>query len=68
MDWVTEDLNRLEREEAKYRESLPECECCGEPIQSDYTYIILGDYYCEECAEEWLKACSVPTERLVDEG
>lgn len=30
-------------------ETLPTCDYCGEYIQDDYYYEILGDNICEEC-------------------
>ena len=65
-DPVDASLSIREIEEERYLESLPVCDCCGEPIQSDITYVIGGENFCEECAEEWLHNCQIPTERLVD--
>lgn len=65
--WAEADLARKEREDQKYLESLPVCEMCGEPIQSDFTYVIDGANYCEDCAEEWLRDIRVSTESLVEE-
>lgn len=66
LGWAEQDLARREREEQKYLDSLPVCDCCGEPIQSVFTYVIDGENFCEDCAEEWLKDLRVDTERLVD--
>lgn len=64
--WVEQDLARHEREEQQYLESLPVCDICGEPIQSDWTWVINGENYCEDCMEEFMHDCRVETERLVD--
>lgn len=45
--WLEHDQ---QREEALKK--LPVCECCGEPIQEEYCYVINNDYICESCMEE----------------
>lgn len=33
-------------------ERLPVCECCGHPIQDDYTWDIDGELLCDGCAAD----------------
>ena len=42
------DLKRWEREQQEWEDSLPRCECCGEPID-DYVFDIDGEILCIEC-------------------
>lgn len=44
-------LEMRERAEAKWENSLPYCDACGEKIR-EAIYVIDGETYCEECAEE----------------
>ena len=34
-----DDFDRLDREQAKWLESLPVCERCGKPIQDEHLYL-----------------------------
>lgn len=47
----TFDFKRWEREQQEWEDSLPRCECCGEPID-DYVWSIDGQILCEDCARE----------------
>jgi formylmethanofuran dehydrogenase subunit E len=40
---------RHDYEQEKALEELPVCDYCGETIQDDYYYDILGDIVCERC-------------------
>ena len=62
-DPVIEALDRREAEEQRWLDSLPKCCECGEPIQDEYLYNFHGDYYCEECMNDF-KEC---TENHIDE-
>ena len=51
-DFADEDFRRM-----KYMETLPKCDCCGEPIQSE-TYHRIGFAgmafnVCDSCLEDW---------------
>ncbi len=37
--------------EEEYLRKLPRCDCCGEPIQTDYTYVINDELWCGDCIE-----------------
>ena len=43
------DAERYIREQEKNNERLPECECCGERIVTDYAYKIFDCWVCEDC-------------------
>ncbi len=62
-----QSLRDRERAEEKFEASRPVCDCCGEPIVGEYTFVIDGEYYCEDCAEEWLRKVRVDTEVLCDD-
>ena len=53
-----------ERDREKRLERLPVCDCCGEHIQTDYTYKIDGSYICEHCMNEYFR---INTEDLIGE-
>lgn len=45
-------LKQLDKYESDKEEMLvrrPKCDCCGQHIQDDYLFNIVGDLYCEEC-------------------
>jgi formylmethanofuran dehydrogenase subunit E len=42
----------LDNEQARLLARLPQCECCGEPIQDEHIWEIDGKYYCEDCAKD----------------
>ena len=44
------DFKQCEREQQEWEDSLPRCECCGEPIY-EYVWIILDEILCEDCAK-----------------
>lgn len=46
------DAERYDRYLAKQEEELPQCHCCGDPIQDDFYYEINGDAICEDCLQE----------------
>lgn len=46
------DFHRYDAEQQAKLERLPECEECGEPIQSDYAYYINDIWICERCMKE----------------
>lgn len=52
MDWVTQDLDRYDRELIKWEQSREVCDCCHEPIIDDYYYEIKGEKWCEYCIEQ----------------
>lgn len=66
-DWLETDLARHEREEEAYEAALPECDCCGDKIHSEYAWSIEGGYYCEDCAEDWFEAQKMRVEVLMDD-
>ena len=45
--WEAQDIQK-----EQWRARLPQCECCGEPIQDEYIWEIEGSYYCEDCAKD----------------
>lgn len=46
------DFERWDAERQAWLNSLPKCECCGEPIQQEKAVCIDGIYYCDECLDE----------------
>ena len=50
-DDPTFDLNRWQREQQDWEDSLPHCERCGEPID-DFKWEIDGEVLCDDCARE----------------
>ena len=46
--WEAQDIAKERR-----RARRPVCECCGEHIQSETAYLIHGDWYCEECMDNY---------------
>ena len=46
-----DDFDRLDREQAKWLESLPKCGICGEPIQDEHYYQINSENVCPECLD-----------------
>lgn len=40
------------KEEDEWRESLPKCCNCQNPIDDDYFYDIEGDFYCFDCLKK----------------
>ena len=45
------DFVRRDREQQEWEDSLPHCECCGDPID-DYVWEIDGEVLCDDCARE----------------
>jgi formylmethanofuran dehydrogenase subunit E len=45
--WEAQDIAQARR-----LARLPQCECCGEPIQGEYLFEINDAYYCEDCAKD----------------
>lgn len=45
------DFDRYDRQQEEWLNSLPVCDCCGEPIQDDFCYGINGDLICEDCLD-----------------
>lgn len=45
------DFDRYDRQQEEWLNSLPVCDCCGEPIQDDFCYEINGDLICEDCLD-----------------
>ena len=45
------DFDRYDRQHEEWLNSLPVCDCCGEPIQDDFCYEINGDMICEDCLD-----------------
>lgn len=33
-------------------QKLPVCECCGNPIQEEYAYLIYDSWYCPDCMRD----------------
>lgn len=56
------DFDRINRESAQERwlESLPTCECCGQPIQQDTALHIGKDWYCDECVRDMYESLPDP--------
>lgn len=46
--WLEHD-----HEEQEWLDSLPICDECGEPIQTEHCYNINGNYICKECIERY---------------
>lgn len=44
-----------EAEQEKQLAELPECDCCGHPIQADHYYLINGDNICPGCLENYYR-------------
>lgn len=47
------DFNAYDRELQEWRDSLPVCANCGEPIQDDYYYEIEGENVCSDCLYDY---------------
>ena len=45
------DYERYDAEYARLMARMPECKVCGQKIQSEMAYWILGEYICEHCIE-----------------
>lgn len=45
------DFDRYDRQQEELLNSLPVCDCCGEPIQDDFCYEINGDLIFEDCLD-----------------
>lgn len=45
------DFDRYDRQQEELLNSLPVCDCCGEPIQDEYCYEINGDLICADCLD-----------------
>ena len=48
--WLSHDA-AIER----YKKHLPHCCECGEPIMTEHTYVVRGEYYCEDCMKDMRK-------------
>lgn len=48
-----------DREQARWLDSLPECECCGQPIQQEMAVCIDGFWYCDRCIERYRKEINI---------
>lgn len=57
-------LNAYEAEYSRMEAKYPHCCVCDAVLWED-AWDILGDYYCQDCAEEWLKSCRISVERLL---
>lgn len=53
------DFHRHDRKQAKWLDSLPTCEHCGEAIQQELAVCIDGFWYCDECLEHYRKEIDV---------
>lgn len=56
--YVPDNYDRFEQYDAEREKALwglPECDCCGEPIQSEYYYEIDGEKICEACLNGFKK-------------
>lgn len=54
-----------EARQAKALAMRPKCGVCKEPIQSDEAICYDGDYYCEDCKEEFIELMiDLYTERI----
>ena len=55
MIYSNDDLDRAlaayEKAQQEWEDSLPHCDCCGEPID-DYVWEIDDEILCEDCAIE----------------
>lgn len=45
------DANWHDQEEQRWRDRLPRCAYCGEPIVEDKCYLINDELVCKECLE-----------------
>lgn len=45
------DFDSRDAEEAKWLESLPNCDICGKPIQDKHLYLINDEFVCQDCLE-----------------
>lgn len=52
------DFDRYDRQQEEWLNSLPVCDCCGEPIQDDFCYEINGELICTDCLETNHKKCT----------
>lgn len=49
------DFDRYDRQQEEWLNSLPVCDCCGEPIQDDFCYEINGDLICKDCLDMYFR-------------
>lgn len=58
MSWTDDpvaDFDRYDAEQQQQLDSLPVCECCGEPIQQETAVYYNDHWICRECETEfWL--------------
>ena len=55
------EQHEIEAEE--WLKKLPICDVCCEPIQTEYSYVIGGEYICENCIENFRRN----TDSLIDD-
>lgn len=58
MPWTDDpvaDFAAHDRKQAKWLNSLPTCECCGDAIQQERAVCIEGFWYCDKCLEGYKK-------------
>ena len=46
------DAERYYAEKEAELNRLPVCDCCGDPIQDEYLYLIDNHKYCKACLDE----------------
>lgn len=47
-------LDAHETADARWLDSRPVCDICGEPIQEEFYYDVDGELYCKKCMDAWL--------------
>lgn len=52
--WEQRDI-----EQSRWLERLPKCAECGKPIQQETAVILYGDWYCDECLDDFRKEVDV---------
>lgn len=58
MSWTNDpvaDAARHDAQQAAELDKLPKCDDCGEPIQDDNFYLIMGCKFCPDCLEKCKK-------------
>lgn len=62
MAWTDDpvaDFERHDREQARWLNSLPTCQRCGDAIQQERAVCIDDFWYCDECLEHYRREVNV---------